>query len=197
MDDDQSVRRTLSRLIRSVNFEVETFRTARAFLDHPLPDRPACLVLDVQLPGLSGLDLQTELAWARKDIPIIFITGYGDVPMSVRAMKRGAVNFLEKPSNDQELLDCIQRALTLSRAQRADRADTSELDRRLARLTPRERDVLLGVVVAGKSSKQIDNELAIAVKTTKVHRGRLMTKMQARSLADLVRMTQNLASLLR
>jgi FixJ family two-component response regulator len=107
VDDDQSVRRALSRLIRSVNFEVETFRTARAFLDHPLPDRPACLVLDVQLPGLSGLDLQTELAWARKDIPIIFITGYGDVPMSVRAMKRGAVNFLEKPLNDQELLNCI------------------------------------------------------------------------------------------
>jgi FixJ family two-component response regulator len=109
VDDDQSVRRALSRLIRSVNFEMETFRTARAFLDHPLPDRPACLVLDVP--------------WARKDIPIIFITGYGDVPMSVRAMKRGAVNFLQKPLNDQELLDRIQRALTSSRAQRADRAE--------------------------------------------------------------------------
>lgn len=192
VDDDPSVRRALSRLIRSVGLEAVTFPSAQAFLAYTPPDRPACLVLDVRLPGPSGLDLQSALSEAGRDVPIVFITGHGTVPTSVRAMKGGAVDFLQKPFNDQELLDSVQRALRRSTEERADRAERAELERRVASLTPREREVLV-LVVAGMLNKQIADQLGIAEKTIKVHRGRVMEKMQADSVADLVRMSEKLA----
>ena len=191
VDDDESMCRALSRLMRSVGLEVRTFPSAQAFLEHPAPDRPACLVLDVRLPGPSGLDLQSALSQAQRDLPIVFITGHGTVPTSVRAMKGGAVDFLEKPFHDQELLDCVQRALQRSREARADRAERAEIEGCLRALTPRERDVLM-LVVVGMLNKQIADKLGIAEKTIKVHRGRVMQKMQANSVADLVRMTERL-----
>ncbi|HEX7216330.1 MAG TPA: response regulator transcription factor [Methylomirabilota bacterium] len=192
VDDDASVRRALSRLIHSVGLEVMTFPSAQAFLAFTPSDRPACLVLDVRLPGPSGLDLQAALTQADRSVPIVFITGHGNVPTSVRAMKGGAVDFLQKPFNDQELLDCVQRALRRSGEERAERAERSELERRVGSLTPREREVLL-LVVAGMLNKQIADKLGIAEKTIKVHRGRVMEKMQADSIADLVRMSEKLA----
>jgi RNA polymerase sigma factor (sigma-70 family) len=186
------VRRALSRLIHSVGLEVMTFPSAHAFLAFTPSDRPACLVLDVRLPGPSGLDLQAALTQADRSVPIVFITGHGNVPTSVRAMKGGAVDFLQKPFNDQELLDCVQRALRRSGEERAERAERSELERRVGSLTPREREVLL-LVVAGMLNKQIADKLGIAEKTIKVHRGRVMEKMQADSIADLVRMSEKLA----
>lgn len=191
VDDDKSVCRALARLIRSIGLAVETFQSATAFLDYTMPDRPGCLVLDIRLPGLSGLDLQAALHQSAREVPIVFITGYGDVPTSVRAMKGGAFDFLQKPFNDQELLDCVQRALVRSREQRADRAERTELQRRYDSLTPREREVL-ALIVSGKINKQIAGDLGIAEKTIKVHRGRVMEKMQASSVADLVRMAQKL-----
>ena len=189
VDDDASIRKALSRLIRMSGLDVETFPSARAFLDRPSIDRLACLVLDVRLPGPSGLDLQAELASEGTDIPIIFITAHADVRTSVLAMKGGAVDFLQKPFNPKELVACIQGALLRSREQRAERAESMELERRLATLTPRERDVLM-LVVTGKLNKQIASDLSIAEKTVKVHRGRVMEKMQASSVADLIYMTQ-------
>jgi FixJ family two-component response regulator len=191
VDDDESVRRALARLIRSVGFSTETFPSAKAFLDHGTPDRPACLILDIRLPGPSGLDLQETLSQRGQDLPIVFITGHGDVPTTVRAMKAGAVDFLQKPFKDQELLDCVQRAVARSREQRAERAERAELQKRLGTLTPREREVLLQVVT-GKLNKQIAGDLGIAEKTIKVHRGRVMQKMHAGSVADLVRMVEKL-----
>lgn len=191
VDDDKSVCRALARLIRSIGLAVETFQSATAFLDYTMPDRPGCLVLDIRLPGLSGLDLQAALHQSAREVPIVFITGYGDVPTSVRAMKGGAFDFLQKPFNDQELLDCVQRALVRSREQRADRAERTELQRRYDSLTPREREVL-ALILSGKINKQIAGDLGIAEKTIKVHRGRVMEKMQASSVADLVRMAQKL-----
>jgi FixJ family two-component response regulator len=191
VDDDELVCRALARLFRSVGLEARTFPSAPAFIDYTPPDRPACLVLDVRMPGPSGLDLQSALGQARRNIPIVFLTGHGNVPTSVRAMKGGAVDFLEKPFNDQELLDCIHRALDLSREQRANRGELVELRRRLETLTPREREVLK-LVVAGKLNKQIADNLGNAEKTVKVHRGRVMQKMRADSVADLVRMTEKL-----
>ncbi|HEY7041126.1 MAG TPA: response regulator transcription factor [Methylomirabilota bacterium] len=192
VDDDASVRRALSRLIHSVGLEVMTFPSAQAFLAFTPPERPACLVLDVRLPGPSGLDLQAALTEADRSVPIVFITGHGNVPTSVRAMKGGAVDFLQKPFNDQELLDSVQRALRRSGEERAERAERSELERRVGSLTPREREVLM-LVVAGMLNKQIADKLGIAEKTIKVHRGRVMEKMQADSIADLVRMSEKLA----
>jgi FixJ family two-component response regulator len=189
VDDDDSVCRALARLLRSVGLGAETFQSAGAFLEHPAPDRPACLILDIRLPGPSGLDLQEALSQAGRDLPIVFITGHGDVPSSVRAMKGGAIDFLQKPFNDQELLDCIQRALARSREQRIQRAERAEVQGRLVTLTLREREVLLQVVT-GKLNKQIAGDLGIAEKTIKVHRGRVMQKMRANSVADLVRMVE-------
>jgi FixJ family two-component response regulator len=165
------------------------FPSAQAFLDHQLPDRPACLVLDVRMPGPSGLDLQTALVQADRGIPIIFITGHGDVPMTVRAMRFGAVDFLQKPFNDQDLLDAIQRALALSREERGQRAERVLIQRHLDTLTPREREVL-ALVITGMLNKQIAVDLGAAEKTIKIHRARVMEKMRAGSVAELVRMTE-------
>lgn len=191
VDDDESVCRALARLFRSVGLAAETFRSAKAFLDYPAPDRPACLILDIRLPGPSGLDLQDALSQAGRELPIVFITGHGDVPTTVRAMKGGAVDFMQKPFNDQELLDCIQRALARSRADRVAHAERAGLQEHLETLTPRERQVLMQVVT-GKLNKQIAGDLGIAEKTIKVHRGRVMQKMHAGSVADLVRMVEKL-----
>jgi FixJ family two-component response regulator len=188
VDDDASVRRALARLIASAGLNVETFPSARAFLHHPLADRPACLVLDVRLPGESGLDLQEALGDARRSLPIIFVTGHGTVPASVRAMKEGAIDFLQKPVDEQELLGGINRALNRSREARAEQGD---LQRRLDTLTTRERQVL-DLVVAGMLNKQIGDRLGVAEKTIKVHRGRVMQKMGATSVAGLVRMLYEL-----
>ena len=191
VDDDESVRRSLARLLRSVGLSAETFPSAKAFLDQPASDRPGCLILDLRLPGPSGLDLQESLSQAGRELPIVFITGYGDVPTSVRAMRGGAFDFLQKPFNDQQLLDCVQRALALSRDQGAERAERTKLRERLETLTPREREVLMQVIT-GKLNKQIAGDLGIAEKTIKVHRGRVMQKMRANSVADLVRMVEKL-----
>ena len=189
VDDDESVRKALSRLIQSVGLDVETFPSAQAFLARDLSERASCLVLDVRMPGLNGLDLLEELRQAGLDIPVIFITGHGDVPMSVRAMKAGAVDFLEKPFNDQQLLDAIHQAIASDEQVRRERVERAEVQRRLETLTPREGEVL-ALVVTGLLNKQIGAELGTSEKTIKVHRARVMEKMQADSLPDLVRIAQ-------
>ena len=191
VDDDESVCRAIGRLLRSAGLAVETFRSAAAFLDYTPPEKAACRVLDIRLPGASGLDLQTTLSEAGREIPIVFITGHADVPTSVKAMKGGALDFLQKPFKDQDLLDCVDRALARNRVQRADQSERASLQRRVDTLTPREREVLLQVVT-GKLNKQIAGDLGIAEKTIKVHRGRVMDKMQASSVAELVRMVEKL-----
>ena len=191
IDDDEDVRKALRRLLRSSGLAVETFPSSQAFLAYPLADRPSCLVLDVQLPGQSGLDLQAVLEQAELSIPIVFVTGHGDVPTSVRAMKAGAVDFLEKPFDDQALLDSIHRALDESRERRADRAERAVIRRRIDSLTPREHQVL-ELVVTGMLNKQVADALGAAEKTIKVHRGRIMAKMHANSVVDLVRMTEKI-----
>jgi RNA polymerase sigma factor (sigma-70 family) len=191
VDDDASVRRALARLISSAGLHVETFPSAKAFLEHPAPDRPGCLVLDVRLPGVSGLELQAGLGEARRRLPIIFVTGHGTVSASVRAMKAGALDFLEKPVDERELLDGIRRALTRSREVRAEQAERAAIQRRLDTLTPREREVL-DLVATGMLNKQIGDRLGVAEKTIKVHRGRAMEKVGADSVADLVWMLHRL-----
>ena len=191
VDDDESVRRSLARLLRSAGLTAETFPSAQAFLDRELPDRTACLVLDVRLPGLSGLDLQGALTQTERIVPIVFITGHGNVPMSVQAMKSGAVDFLQKPFEEDQLLAAIDRALARCRAARAERTDRMVVQRRFDTLTPRERQVL-GLVVAGRLNKQIAADLGAAEKTIKIHRGRVMRKMEASSVAELVRMSQRI-----
>lgn len=191
VDDDPSVRRALVRLIRAAGFDVTAFASAQEFLSAPLAERPCCLVLDVRLPGVSGLELQEQLASSGRHLPIIFITGHGDIPMSVRAMKAGAIDFLVKPFHEKELLEAIRAAIRADLEIRRHEAELSELRRRMMTLTPREREVF-ELVVRGLLNKQIAARLGTTEKTIKVHRARVMEKMKARSLAELVRLAEKL-----
>jgi FixJ family two-component response regulator len=191
VDDDSSMREALVDLVTSVGLSVQAFKCGREFLDCRKPDAPACLVLDVRLPGLSGLELQRELLRSEAPIPIIFITGHGDIPMSVRAIKEGAVEFLAKPFRDQDLLDAIQHALELDRAARGERAIVVALRRRYQSLTKREREVM-GLIVSGLLNKQIAAELGSSEVTIKIHRSQVMRKMKAESVVQLVHMAEKI-----
>ena len=191
IDDDADVRASVGRLLRSLGINVQLFASIPEFLKSDPPNGPTCLVLDVRLPGQSGLDLQRELAAANREIPIIFVTGHGDIPMSVQAMKRGAVEFLTKPFRDQDLLDAIQLGLSRDRARREHDKDLAALRERFASLSPREREIVIQVA-RGRLSKQIAHDIGIAETTVKVHRSRAMQKMQAGSLPELGRMADKL-----
>jgi len=191
VDDDASVRQALSGLFRSVGLRTETFESSSAFLHAKIPDAPSCLVLDVRLPGLSGLDFQAELAKSGRHIPIIFMTGHGDIPMTVRAMKAGAVEFLPKPFRDQDMLDAVRAGLERDSLRRKSASDLSKLKTAFASLTTREQEVM-GLVTAGLLNKQIAGELGVSEITVKVHRGNVMRKMNAKTLAELVRMADAL-----
>jgi FixJ family two-component response regulator len=191
IDDDPDVRASIGRLLRSLGTDVQLFASISDFLKFDPPDGPTCLVLDVRLPGQSGLDLQRELARAKRELPIIFITGHGDIPMSVQAMKEGAIEFLTKPFRDQDLLDAIQLGLSRDRASRENEEALADLRERFASLSPREREIMIQVA-RGRLSKQIAGDIGIAEATVKVHRSRAMHKMNARSLPELGRMADKL-----
>jgi FixJ family two-component response regulator len=191
IDDDPDLRASIGRLLRSLDLDARLFASVSDFLNSDLPDGPACLVLDVRLPGQSGLDFQRELAGANRQVPIIFITGHGDIPMSVQAMKGGAIEFLTKPFRDQELLDAIQLGLSRDRSRRENELALTALKERFASLSPREREIVIQVA-QGRLSKQIAGEIGIAEATVKVHRSRAMRKMNARSLPELGRMADKL-----
>ena len=191
IDDDPDLRESVGRLLRSLGQDAQLFASIPDFLESDPPDGPTCLVLDVRLPGQSGLDLQRELAAANRQLPIIFITGHGDIPMSVQAMKSGAIEFLTKPFRDQELLDAIQLGLSRDRARRENQKALAALRERFESLSPREREIMVQVA-HGRLSKQIAGDIGIAEATVKVHRSRLMHKMKARSLPELGRMADTL-----
>ena len=191
VDDDPAIRAALDGLFRSVGHRVRTFPTARAFQESPREDVPGCLVLDVRLPGFSGLEFQRELARLGEAIPIVFITGHGDVPMSVAAMKAGAIEFLTKPFRDQDLLDAVHRGIDIDRARRARAAEAARLNGLFAMLTAREREIFTRVA-SGRMNKQIAADLGLSEVTIKVHRAQVMQKLQARTLADLVRIADRL-----
>jgi FixJ family two-component response regulator len=191
VDDDSNLRASIARLLKSVGLEVRPYGSISEFLQSDAPDAPTCLVLDIRMPDKSGLDLQRELREADSDLPIIFITGHGDIPMSVQAMKGGAIEFLTKPFRDQELLDAIQVGLARDRIRRESQKALSALKERFEGLTPREREIMIQVA-RGRLSKQIAGDIGIAEATVKVHRSRLMQKMRARSLPELGRMADRL-----
>jgi len=191
VDDDPSIREALAGLLRSVGLEVRAFSSTQEFLENPRPDAPGCLVLDVRLPGAGGLELQSQLLKSDIHLPIIFITGHGDIPMSVQAMKAGAIEFLTKPFRDQDLVDAVQLGLARDRARRENDKDLVSLRQRFASLSPREREIVIQVA-RGRLSKQIAHDIGIAEATVKVHRSRAMQKMQAGSLPELGRMVDRL-----
>lgn len=193
VDNDQSVREGIQSLLTSAGFSVDTFPTAQMFLNHPRPDRPACVILDVRMPGLSGLDLQRELTKSGVSIPIIFVTGHGNVRMTAQAMKAGAVEFLTKPFREQELIDAVRESIGRDRMERRRRAELFEMRRLFESLTSRERDVMTRVA-AGFLNKQVAAQLGISEITVKVHRAHVMKKMHAKSLADLVRIADRLGA---
>lgn len=192
IDDDLAMRESLESLFRSVGHETRSFASGRDFAESDLPDMPSCLVLDVRLPGASGLEFQLELSRRGIDLPIVFITGHGDVPMSVAAMKAGAIEFLTKPFREQELLDAVHRGLDIDRQRRAASTSLSDLRSRFETLTPRERDII-ALVVTGRMNKQIAATLNLSEVTVKVHRAQVMRKMQAKTLPDLVRYVDRLS----
>ncbi len=191
VDDDQALRESLDSLFRSMGLETRLYASAQAFLDGGEADAAGCLVLDVRLPGLNGLDFQAQLNAAGVSLPVVLMTGHGDIPMSVRGMKAGAVDFLAKPFRDQDMLDAVAQALERDRQTRADRSGLDDLRTRFAQLSPREREVM-GLVASGLMNKQVAFQLGLSEITVKIHRGAAMRKMQARSLADLVRMAEAL-----
>ena len=195
VDDDDSVRKALTRLIKSVDLNAEAFASAHDFLKRESHNGPACLILDMRMPGLSGLDLQDELVAAGRTLPIIFISAHGNIPLSVRAMKAGAVDFIEKPFEDQTLLDAINQSLKKDRQVKLEQAELREIKRRVDSLTPRERQVF-ALVVSGKLNKQVAFELGTTERTIKAHRARVMKKMQANSLADLIRLAEKVGTFL-
>ncbi len=187
VDDDDAMRESLTWLIESVGLNVETYASADDFLKSYYPGRPGCVLLDVRMPGMSGLELQGHLQQQQVTVPVIMITGHGDVPMAVRAMKAGAIDFIEKPFNDEQLLESIRNALSIDDTRRDEQAFKAEIASRLAQLTPRESEVM-DMVTAGKSNKEIANSLGVSAKTVEAHRAKVMEKMEAGSLAELVRL---------
>ncbi len=187
VDDDDAMRESLTWLIESVGLNVETYASADEFLESYYPGRPGCVLLDVRMPGMSGLELQGHLQKQQVTVPVIMITGHGDVPMAVRAMKSGAIDFIEKPFNDEQLLESIRNALAIDDTRRDEQSFKAEVASRLAQLTPRESEVM-DMVTAGKSNKEIANSLGVSAKTVEAHRAKVMEKMEAGSLAELVRL---------